>query len=115
MSLSQDGGWVKGAVLRQGLWKIGWLPLSHWCGDPKGKNNWLQIFTQGIGCKVYLHVGSASHMANGSTTLTRAVRSYRQGLLSCHVWRFPDLMHDAIVYGMPTFLQRVLIWRRWEV
>ena len=115
MSLSQDGGWIKGAVVRQGRWKIGWLPLSHWCGDPKGKNSWLQIFTDNIGWKVYEHAGSASHMANGSTTLTEAVRSYRQVLLSCHARRIPTMMHDAIVYGMPTFLRGFPIWRRWKV
>ena len=116
MSSSQGGGWIEGAVLREGLWKIGWLPLSHWCGDPQGKNNWLRIFTEVIGWNVYLHLGSGSHMANGSTTLIRAVRSYRQLFLSCHVWRLPTLVDDAIMYGMPIIMNGMYpIWRRWRL
>ena len=114
MLSSQDGGWIKGAVSRQGLWKTGWLPLSHWRGF---LYDWLQIFTDNIGWKVYEHVGSASHMANGSTTLAKGVRSYRHVLLSCHarVPLFSTIMEDAIVYGMPTFLREFPIWRRWKV
>ena len=112
MLSSQDGGWIKGAVSRQGLWKTGWLPLSHWRGF---LYDWLQIFTDNIGWKVYEHVGSASHMANGSTTLTAAVRSYREFLLSCHVQRFGTVMDDAFEYGMPTFLREDPIWCRWKV
>ena len=114
MVSSQDGGWIKGATAPHGLWKTGWLPLSHWRGF---KCNWLQIFTNDIGWKVYQHVGSASHMANGSTTLTKAVRCYRQALLSGHA-RIPQqstIMEDAIVYGMPTFLRGCPMWRRWKV
>ena len=114
MVSSQYGGWIKGAAAPHGLWKTGWLPLSHWRGF---KCNWLQIFTNDIGWKVYQHVGSASHMANGSTTLTKAVRFYRQALLSGHA-RIPQqstIMEDAIVYGMPTFLRGCPMWRRWKV
>ena len=32
MVSSQYGGWIKGATAPHGLWKTGWLPLSHWRG-----------------------------------------------------------------------------------
>ena len=114
MVSSQYGGWIKGAAAPHGLWKTGWLPLSHWRGI---QFNWLQILTDNIGWKVYHYLGSASHIANGSTTLTKAMKSYRQVLLSGHS-RFPHfstIMEDAIVYGMPTFLRGIPSWRRWKV
>ena len=50
MVSSQCDGWIKGAAAPHGLWKTGWLPLSHWRGI---QFNWLQILTDNIGWKVY--------------------------------------------------------------
>ena len=114
MVSSECGGWIMGAAVRHGLWQTGWLPLSHWRCLPL---NWLPIFTGNIGWNVYQHVGSASHIANGSTALTQAVKCFRGALLSRHARfpRFATIMEDAIAYGMPTFLRGLPMWRRWKV